>query len=220
MSEPEVDRYRTVAGQLHEVAKPMRVLWVSSAINNEGERKAGNKSSMHWFAATAVSKGWVVVAADTDIGNPIRPEEERAEGSDVAVQHQAVELLSAAWPGFKDSAFACCGHSGGAKVSFKRIGHLIAAGLDVKGGFFSGCNDDFTAKAFAEVRFSKSKLRKARAFISNGREDDISTVAHAQNVRDSVEQNFGDVRLELFDGNHHMVKQEHLVQALAWFTER
>lgn len=200
-------------------AKPQRVLWVSAAINNDGERKAGNCGSMGMYADTAVAAGWVVVAADTDLGNPRGEDNVKESGADEAVQRQAVDTLAGAWPGFSAWEFACCGHSGGAKATFYRVAQLLAADLDVKGAFLSGCNQDMTKSAREEVRFSKSRLRKVRAFISNGKNDQISTIDHAENLERSIDPNFGEVQLHLFNGGHS-VNQDHVKEALAWFVTR
>ena len=197
-------------------AKPQRVMWVSAPINSDAERKAGNCAAIHGYANTATQAGWVVIAADTDQGNPRAEDNIKADRGDQALHQQAIDTLSAAWPGFKSSKFACCGFSGGAKATFFRVGQLLAGELDVVGMFIGGCNQDMTEAAREEVRFSKSKLRKIRVFVSNGKTDDISTVAHAESVKKSVDSSFGDVELHLFDGGHS-INQEEFKKALDWF---
>lgn len=198
-------------------AKPQRVLWVSAAINNDAERKAGNCGAIGGYANTASGAGWVVVAADSDRGNPRGEDNLKEDGADQAVQQQAVDTLTAAWPGFKRWTFACCGHSGGAKATFFRVGQLLAAELNVTGMYLSGCNQDMTGGAREEIRFSKSKLRKVRVFISNGKADTISTVDHAKSVEKTVDSNFGEVQLHLHDGGH-IIEQGEFRKALDWFA--
>ncbi|MCW1923647.1 SHD1 domain-containing protein [Luteolibacter arcticus] len=200
-------------------AKPQHVMWVSAPINNEGERKSGNIGAIGGYADTATKAGWVVIAADTDQGNPRMEDNQRSEGGDLAVHKQAVEALAKAWPTFKTWKFACCGFSGGAKASFYRAGDLLACDLEVAGLFLGGCTQDMTDDAREETGFRKSGVKKVRVFISNGKTDTISTPDHASKVKDSVEaQGYGDVRLELFDGGHSLNREE-FGKAMAWFKE-
>jgi predicted esterase len=199
-------------------SKPQRVLWVSAAINSDKERVAGNCAAIGGYANTATDAGWVVIAADTDAGNPRREDNQDGDGGDEAVHRQAVETLAAAWPGVKTWQFACAGFSGGAKASFYRVGQLLASELNVTGMFLGGCNENRTAGARAETNFPKSKLRKVRVFVSNGKTDTISTPDHAKAVADAVDGDFGDVKLELYEGGHGL-NQGELKKALAWFAE-
>ena len=198
-------------------SKPQQVLWVSAAINNDGERKAGNCGAIHAYANTAVSAGWLVIAADTDLGNPRGEDNIKEDGADQAVHQQAIDTLVATWPGFKSWNFACCGFSGGAKATFFRVGQLLATNLNVAGMYLGGCNQDMTEAAREEVRFSKSKLRKVRVFISNGKSDTISTVAHAEAIEKTIHSNFGETQLHLYEGGHG-IDQGEFKKALDWFA--
>jgi dienelactone hydrolase len=200
-------------------AKPQQVMWVSAAINNEGERTRGNAGAMGAYAKTASEAGWVVIAADTDLGNPRMEDNQRSDGGDLAVHQNAVEVLTKAWPGFKSWSFACCGFSGGAKATFYRAGELLASDLKVIGMFLGGCNQDMTADAREETRCRSADLRKIKVFISNGKKDTISTVAHAETLLTSLKSgSYGDVRLELYEGAHGLNREEY-EKALAWFKE-
>ncbi len=200
-------------------AKPQKVMWVSAAINSEEERKRGNLGAIRKYAKTATDAGWVVVAADTDLGNPRMEDNQRSSGGDLAVHANAVEVFAKAWPGFKTWKFACCGHSGGAKASFYRAAELLACDLEVVGMFLSGCNQDMTEDAREETRCRKAGLRKIRVFISSGTGDKIATTAHSESLRDSVKSaGYGEVRLESFDGGH-TVNLEDFTKAMAWFSE-
>lgn len=197
-------------------SKPQRVLWVNAPINNAEERTAGNIRALGGYAKTALDAGWVVVAADTDLGNP-RPEDNvKADDGDQAVTQQAVDTLAAAWPQMKTWQFASAGFSGGAKASFFRTGQLLAANLNVIGLFLGGCNQDMTDAAREETNFPKSKLRKVKVFISNGKADNVSKVPMAEGVKKSVERNFGKVELALYEGGHGL-NQAELRKALDWF---
>lgn len=199
-------------------SKPQHVLWVSAAINSDKERVAGNCAAIGGYANTATDAGWVVIAADTDAGNPRREDNQDGDGGDEAVHRQAVETLAAAWPGVKTWQFACAGFSGGAKATFYRVGQLLASELNVTGMFLGGCNENRTEGARAETHFPKSKLRKVRVFVSNGKADTIATLDQAKAVADAVDGDFGDVKFELYEGGHGL-NQGELKKALAWFAE-
>ncbi len=200
-------------------SKPQRVMWVSAAINNDGERKRGNTGAIGIYAKTATAAGWVVIATDTDLGNPRREDNEKSEGGDLAVHTQAVNALKGAWPAFSTWEFVCCGHSGGAKASFYRVGDLLVSELNVVGLYVSGCNQDMTEDARKETRCRKSGLRKIRVWISNGKKDTISNVGHAESLQKSIKSNrYGDIKLELFEGGHSMNREE-FTKAMTWFAE-
>lgn len=199
-------------------SKPQHVLWVSAAINSDKERTAGNCAAIGAYANTATAAGWVVVAADTDAGNPRREDNQDGDGADEAVHRQAIETLVATWPTAKTWGFACAGFSGGAKATFYRVGQLLASDLNVTGMFLGGCNENRMAGARNETKLSKSKLRKIKAFVSNGKADTVATPDHAKTVADSLEGDVGEVKLALYEGGHGL-NQGELKKALAWFAE-
>jgi hypothetical protein len=197
-------------------SKPQRVMWVSAAINNENERKNGNCGAMGLYAKTATQSGWVVIAADTEMGNPRLGDDIKAPKSDISVHQFAVETLATAWPGFKTWEFACCGSSGGAKASFYRVGDLLESDLNVIGLFLSACNQDMTDDAREETGFRKSGLRKIKVFISNGTKDTISTRNHAESLQKSIKSDgYGKVNLVFYDGGHG-INQEEFKKGMAW----
>lgn len=198
-------------------AVPQKFLWVSAAINNDAERKAGNVAAIRAYAATAVAEGWAAIAVDCNLGNP-RREDNQISDVDGAIHQQAVTMLSAAWPGFSKSTFACAGFSGGSKASFYRVGQLASADLNVSGLFLGGCNENKTEEAKSETKVKGNDLRKVKLFVSNGTKDSIATVAHGKSVGGSAEKDFGDVRIETYEGGHSL-SREHLKAALAWFAE-
>ncbi|MEO7098513.1 MAG: hypothetical protein ABI162_04065 [Luteolibacter sp.] len=198
-------------------AVPQKILWVSAAINNEGERKAGNCSVIRMYAGTALAEGWAVIAVDCNLGNP-RREDNQVSDVDMVIHHQAVAMLSAAWPGFSKSTFVCAGFSGGSKDSFSRVGQLATAGLNVSGLFLGGCNEDKTEDAKKETKVGGSALRKVKVFVSNGNSDNIATVAAGKAVGTSAGKSFGPVRIETYDGGHGL-SNDQLKAALRWFLE-
>lgn len=196
---------------------PLKVLWISAAINSDAERTAGNISAINGYSGTAIANGWVVVAVDTNQGNP-RQQDHLPADFDMAVQQQAATMLSAAWPGFAKSRFACAGFSGGSKSSFYRLGHLSTAGLNVVGLFLGGCNQNLTAAAKEETKVRGGDLKKVKVFVSSGKTDDIATVQMCESVAASSEKDFDEVRTEIFEGGHSL-SQDHLKTALTWFGE-
>ncbi len=50
--------------------KPQRIMWTSAPINSDGERTRGNVGGIGGWVKPATQSGWVVVAADPDLGNP------------------------------------------------------------------------------------------------------------------------------------------------------
>jgi len=99
------------------------------------------------------------------------------------------------------------------------MGDLFDSELNVVGLFLAGCNEDKTDGARSETRFKRGGTRKVRVYISNGKADTISTVAHAEALEKSIKGgSYGDVRLELFEGGHEMNREE-FTKALEWFAE-
>lgn len=203
--------------QNFDPAKPQRVVWVSGAINSPAERTSGNAGAINNYASVALKEGWVVITADTDLGNPRLEDDQDDKGGDLAVHTQAIEALSAEWPQFKTWQFVCSGMSGGAKATFPRAGQLIASDLNVIGMFLGGCNVDRTEGARKETRCSRGDLRKINVWISNGKADNISNMGHAEALKKSMSSTFGEVELMPFDGGHE-VKPEEFTKALKWFT--
>lgn len=197
-------------------AVPQKFLWISAAINSDLERQGGNLRAFPVYTGTALAAGWGVVAVDCNTGNPRGMDNSGNSDADVAVHRQAVEMLSAAWPIFRQSVFACAGFSGGAKTSFHRVAQLATFDLDVVGLFLGGCNEDMTEPAKAETGVSSSALRKVKVWVSNGTVDKIASVDQGKKVGESADKSFGEVRIETYDGNHSL-SREQLASALEWF---
>ena len=198
-------------------AMPQKVLWVSAPINSEAERTKGNIAALRGYSGTAIAEGWMVIAVDCNMGNPRRDDKE-PDITDLPINHQAIAMLSAAWPGFAKSTFVCAGFSGGSKASFYRVGQLLTAGLNVTGLFLGGCNEDKTEFAKKETNVRSDDLRKVNVFMSNGQSDKVASVAAGKNVAAKVDKAFGKVRSETFDGGHSL-SHEQLKSALTWFQE-
>ena len=100
-----------------------------------------------------------------------------------------------------------------------RVAQLLSNDLQVIGQYISGCNQDGTKTTREYGRYKKSELRKVRSYISNGKKDHISKLAHAESLeRTMKEDRYGKVRLELFDGGHR-INQDEFKKAMKWFIE-
>lgn len=192
--------------------KPQKVLWISQAINNAEQQKRGNESAATNYAKTACPAGWMVLGVDVDGGNP------RGYGTkeDAYIQLHALDYLEEQWPGFKNWQFACCGFSGGAKLSFYRLTQLVSAELDVKGHFITGCNAQYMDEARKVSRCSKSDLKKVKLWVSCGKRDKIASLKSSKAVAKQLDSYYGKMKVEEFAGDH-MISKPSLKNALAWF---
>ena len=98
------------------------------------------------------------------------------------------------------------------------MGKLATAHLRVSGLFPGGCNENKTEDAKKETTVRSGDLRQIKLFVSNGKTDDIATVAADKAVGESADKEFGAVRIETFEGGH-TISQEQLKSALAWSAE-
>jgi predicted esterase len=100
-----------------------------------------------------------------------------------------------------------------------RAGQLLECKLEVIGMFLGGCNEDWTEKAQEQTGVKKSAQKKMRVFISNGKQDTVSTVEHAEKLRDNLEgKDYAAVEMDLFEGQH-TINQESYAKGLAWLKE-
>ncbi|MEI6971164.1 MAG: hypothetical protein WCL44_06565, partial [bacterium] len=191
-------------------SKPQRVFVCSAAGNNEAEIKAGDVAVMGLYAQHCVDNGWVCLATDNDLGNA---------GDYEQAMISALQTLARAWPNMSSWEFAVGGFSGGAKGCFSPCSVLVGRKHKVIGVFLAGCNEDWSARFRKDYHAKDAGFRHIRAFLSVGDKDDIATVAHCTNVKNSLKANgIRDSRLEVFAGGHAMNGQ-HFVQALKWFAE-
>ena len=192
--------------------RPGRVLVVSATSD-------GNSSSIghaRQYMKEALARGWIVIAADGPNG------EKPAKNSNTwrwSLLRAGLEEMHRAWPLSRTWSYATAGFSGGAKRS-GYIGALLAeAEYPVIGLFMGGCNQDTASEGLKDYGPKRSAFLRVPVFISNGTEDKVSTVQHAQQVRDSARATgFKQVRLETYAGGHDLHAQ-HIDLALAWFEE-
>jgi len=198
-------------------SKPQKVFWTAGGINNEGERLKGN-IGVFGRGNVAAGKGWIVIAADTEHGNPRESTIRISEGDDDFHQFLIAELTKV-WPEFKSWSHACGGHSSGAKASFFRLAQLLKAKANAVGGFFSGCNGAYAVMASEESKIRKSAWRKVKGFQSTGDKDGLVNESHIEKVTGGMKAGgIKDIRSKTFAGGHSMNKEQ-LAEALDWFLE-
>lgn len=198
-------------------AKPQKVFWTVGGINNEAERLKGNIGTFSRGAA-AESKGWIVISADTEHGNPRESTVKICEGDD-DFHLFLIEEMTKVWPDFKSWKHACGGHSSGAKASFFRIAQLLKADANAVGGFFSGCNGAYAVMASEETKIRKSAWRKVKGFQSTGDKDHLVSASSIENVTGGMKDGgIKEIRAKTFPGAHVMSKEQ-LAEALDWFVE-
>ncbi len=195
--------------------KPQKVFWAVAAINNEGEQRAGNIGATdRWKGAYA--KGWLVIGADTEHGNP--SEFGASEHKhDHEFHRQVIAEITQVWPNFKTWKHVCGGHSGGAKMAFFRIAQLLDAKVNVVGGFFSGCNACYASAAIKETGIRASDFRDVKGFQSTGDKDHLVNADHIKSVTQEMQANgFKKIESKTFPGGHSM-SAEQLGEAVDWF---
>jgi predicted esterase len=190
-------------------AKPMKVFVVSTAVNNDAERAAGNIAKFNMYAGACTEQGWVCMAADTDKGFP----------STAHTIAAACELMAKEWPGFARGRFAVGGFSGGSKACFFNAAWLGKNKYTLAGAYLGGCNHDTSAENFEKMKTPSGAYRKLKVYVGSGKTDKIATPEQGEEVEKSLKENgIRNVRLELHDGGHAM-SREQFIAALQWFGE-
>ncbi|MGB6221680.1 hypothetical protein [Haloferula sp.] len=198
--------------------KPQKVFWAVGGINNEGERLKGNIGTFEGRGRTPESKGWIVISADTEHGNPRESTVAECKG-DKEFHLQVIEEMTKVWPGFKTWKHACGGHSSGAKGTFFRIAQLLKADANVVGGYFSGCNQSMAALAQEETGVRKSAFKGVKGYQSTGDKDNLVDENHIESVGDEMKSaGFREIRSKTFPGGH-TTSPEQQAEALDWFLE-
>jgi len=193
-------------------AKPQRVLVVSSTSD-------GNASSIEHaqsYKKEALELGWVVLAAD-----PPHSEAPKKISNmwRWGLIQAGLEEMHRVWPASKTWAYAAGGFSGGAKRSGYIAAIMADAGYEMIGMYMGGCNHEMASDGLRIYGPSRSSFLRVPSFISNGTRDTVSTVQHAERVRDSLRTTgFKHVRLETYDGDHTPYPP-HTTAALSWFDE-
>lgn len=199
-------------------SKAQKVFWPAGGINNEKERLAGNFRRLARMAGQALEAGYIVIAADTEHGNP-RETTIAVQTGDAAFHQEVIDRITAEWPEFKNWMHATGGNSSGAKASFFRVAHLLAAEANVKGVFLGGCNQSMASAAAEEAGIRGREFRQVRVWFSTGDEDKLVNASSKERVLSEIKDaGFKEIRNEGFEGGHGM-NEEELAKALAWFAE-
>ncbi len=195
--------------------KPQKVFWTVGGINNEGERLRGNIGTFD-RGKVPQSKGWLIISADTEHGNPRETTIEQWKG-DHEFHQQVIEEVTRVWPNFKTWKHACGGHSSGAKASFFRIAQLLDIKVNVVGGYFSGCNQSMAATAIKETGIRASDFKDVKGFQSTGDKDHLVGADKIDRVNQEMQASgFKKIESKTFPGGHSM-SSEQLGEAVDWF---
>jgi hypothetical protein len=190
-------------------AVPQKYFIAVTAVNNEGERARGNIGVFRGYTKVCAEAGWACITIDTNNGCP----------KDVHAMDEAMALLEAEWPGFRDSTFATGGFSGGSKGCWWYAAYMVKNKFNVVGVFMGGCNADRSESYRRLLKASSAKYRKIRGYVSIGRKDTIATVAHGERVMASLKSNrIRDLRSAIHEGGHSK-DNGHFLEALKWFAE-
>ena len=198
-------------------AEAQKVFWMVGGTEHDADRRRGNIGTFR-SGLLALEEGWIVIAADTNLGNP-RSSTEKVSEVDAEFHHFLVNEISKGWPAFRSWKHACGGHSGGAQGAFFRAAQLLKAGVNVEGLFLSGCPEGALRQASQENRIRSSDWRKLKVFQSTGDQDKVAEARQVESVANELKR--GGVRKlvsKTFPGNHTL-SEEHFREALDWFEE-
>lgn len=199
-------------------SKPQKVLWPTGGLNHDREWKAGNIANLNRYSPPALERGWIVITADTNQGNPAEVKAFNHPGIK-AFYLEVIAELTGVWPNFKRWRHAACGFSGGSKVSCYTICTLRAAKANVVGQFLGGCNFSLAPQAMDMAGIKPADLAKVKLFYSAGKDDDFLNPTSALHViNSSKESGYKHIREEWYDGAHTLNYTE-FAKALDWFAE-
>jgi hypothetical protein len=188
---------------------PQKYFIVVTAVNNDGERAAGNIGKFGRYAQTCLAAGWACLAVDANNGFPKYG----------AAMNEAMALLGKEWSGFKSSTFATGGFSGGAKGCWFQAALLLHNEYNMRGVFMGGCNEDRSGQQRKNFKLSSKQLGKVRGYVSMGKKDSIASIAKSEAVMKSLKSNgVRDLRSAVHDGGHSLYLP-HFEEALKWFAE-
>lgn len=197
--------------------QPQKVLWLVGSQDNDAARRRGNKN-MFLRGQAPMEKGWIVITADTNMGNPRRSATKASE-ADAEFHYFVIDELVKAWPEFRKWKHACAGHSSGAQATFFRMAQLMRAQVNVVGGFFSCCSKSMVRTASQEAKVRSTDWRKIKAFQSTGDKDLLVKPAQIKSVSDDLKRNgVKKIVSKTFPGTHNF-HEEYLMEALRWFEK-
>lgn len=190
--------------------KPQKVIIILGATNNAKQAADGNTAAQKFYAGWAVSKGWVCIGYDSNIG--------------LAAVHDAanvcaVEKLKQAWPGIQGWPIATGGNSGGAKGALREICLIKNMGLQARGVFMGGCNyAGNLATGRSVYKLSKKDLKDIRFYSSyyEGPQDADATI---KGVISTIKGEGGDIIKDVRFKDSFDERKNQFQLALEWFEQ-
>ncbi len=187
--------------------------WPVLVVFSTSDFKIQNRDDLkNYYAPTAISEGWVVIAGDGPEPAP------RLDTSGWRAGHTlaALDALNRSFPGSKNWPIACAGYSGGAKRAGLLAPLLAVGGYRIIGIFLTGMNVDTLTEGYSQYRPGGSFLR-TKIFLSSGTEDKVANPQQHIAVKRSMEQKgFVNILHRQFPYGH-VVKKSHIQEALRWF---
>lgn len=166
-----------------------------------------------FYRQSAFAEGWVLIAGDGE-----QPAPRDTAGWRAGMTLAALDALHRSFPGSRKWPVAVAGFSGGAKRAGTVAPLLAVAGLRITGIFLSGGNEDRLSEGYRKFNPGPGFL-STPVFLSSGAQDNIATPQLHRGVKSSLERTgFSRVRLETFPQGH-VVKRDHIREALRWFRQ-
>jgi hypothetical protein len=191
-------------------SKPQKVIVVMGATNNAKQAADGNTATVGFYAGWAVSKGWVCIGYDSNIGLAAIH-----DGANI----RAVNKLKAAWPGITGWTIATGGNSGGAKGALREICLLKSMGLPARGVFMGGCNFAGNLTAGRDIyKLSKGDIRDIR-FYSSYYEGPADADAIIGGVIGTIKGEGGVIIRDVRFKDSFEERKNQFQAALAWFEQ-
>jgi len=168
------------------------------------------------YADTALTDGWILVAADPAESVPIEQDEVALR---YALNTAALAVLALQWPEAGRAPLAFGGFSGGAKYSGWLAAAFASQGRTVIGVYLAGINQDTLVSAAQQFKVLDETFRRIPVFLQSGEKDEIATPGDHRGVQEELKRaGFRHTRIEHFPGPH-VVDPRPLRTALDWFRE-
>jgi len=202
-------------------SKLQKVFWPASGLNNDGEWRGGDIAKMRWGGDPGQKNGWLVIAANTNLGNP---KERNGPGKYDAItsfDEEVIRALTDVWPNFRQWKHASGGFSGSGKASFYRVATLLKNDCNVVGQVIGGVNQvnaDFIVKEY-RLKRKRKELADLKLFVSTGTKDPLVPESSLDDVLAQVKKmGYRNVRNERYEGAHG-TNDAHIQEAMKWFVE-
>ncbi len=134
------------------------------------------------YADTALTAGWILVAADPAESVPIEQDEVALR---YALNTAALAVLALQWPEAGRAPLAFGGFSGGAKYSGWLAAAFASQGRTVIGVYLAGINQDTLVSAAQQFKVLDETFRRIPVFLQSGEKDEIATPGDHRGVKRS-----------------------------------